>query len=535
MIINDWRLTPGFLAFVISTETSTGSSKRVYLASRDKKTDASAVQKLIPETPYTEITSDLNELEFKFERLEKEWTPNSVGAFIRSPEIFSDDSWYRVMNFYEPHMVDILIDLCPNKGTFEGLTFEAIFSESTPGVVSFVCPGMPGYMTYFEEMKRRINCETNKKTKKWIPGHRYDTLKETYYYLGTFASRKDSANNSEFKETLEMANAYLYVNHLRDTDRSITDIFKTRTFGTGPDNILVSYTLPSAVESGEALINDFEGGDIRDYWNVMIDNAVEDCKVKKSENYTGFDNTYKIFDVLCYFSNWSKLDYPSEIKEKIAGIIDKLAYDALVEWCGIQRSDNNLTIDPSSKSEKDNVKALERNIYALTRDTNISKNAYYPVLFKKLGINLDSILTESLKDWDPSDFSGNFSTYCQYGFYFDKRNSDINLISRQRVNTSSYSIDLVPIKSILGEGTLTRTVIDMINFAKQNCGIGVSKYAVYNVGTKKSPKEYISCEVTLKDLLDHTKDSISDELKSEIIKHKFTRIIVQADKDRELE
>ena len=142
-----------------------------------------------------------------------------------------------------------------------------------------------------------------------------------------------------------------------------------------------------------------------------------------------------------------------------------------------------------------------------------------------------------LKLWKEifTDFSGNFSTYCQYGFYFDKRNSDINLISRQRVNTSSYSIDLVPIKNILGEGALTRAVIDMINFAKPNCGIGVSKYAVYNVGTKKSPKEYISCEVTLKDLLDHTKDSISDELKAEIIKNKFTRIIVQADKDRELE
>ena len=533
MIIDDWRLTPGFLAFVVSTD----SNKRVYLASRDKKADATAVQKLIPETPYTEITSDLNELEFKLEKLGKEWAPFDVGAFIRSPEIFSDNSWYRVMNFYEPHMINILLDLCPNKGTFEGIMFEAIFSESALGSVSFVCPSMPEYKAYFEEMKRRINCETNKKTKKWIPGHRYDTIKETYYYLGTFASRKESLNNSEFKEALDMANAYLYVNHLRDTDKSITDIFKTRMFGTGPDDIQVTYTMPGAVESGEALVNDFDGADIRDYWNIMLDNAVEACKVKKSENYIGFDDTHRIFDVLCYFSTWHKLDYPEETKNRVSEIISKLAYDALVEWAGIQRSDNNLTIDPANKSRtlKDNVKALERNIYALTGDVNISKSAYYPALFKRMGINLEDVLTKAIQDWDPSGFSKDFNTYCQYGFYFNKRNSDVNLISRQRVNTCTYSIDVTPIKNILGDGALTRSVIDIINFAKQNCGVGVSKYAVYNVGTKRNPKEYISCEVTLKDLLDHTKDSISDELKAEIIKNKFTRIIVQADKDKELE
>ena len=153
MIINDWRLTPGFLAFVDVVD----HEKRVYLASRDNKADKNVVAKLIQDRPYTELTVDINELELKFEKLQREWITSPVGVFIRNPEIFPDDSWYRVMNFCNDTMFDIFLSLESNKGTFEGKIFEAIFSESSPNVVSFVCSEMPEYLVYFEEMKRRIN------------------------------------------------------------------------------------------------------------------------------------------------------------------------------------------------------------------------------------------------------------------------------------------------------------------------------------------------------------------------------------------
>ena len=530
MIINDWRLTPGFLAFVDVVD----HEKRVYLASRDKKADKNVIVKLIQDRPYTEISSDINELEFKFEKLQKEWVTSSVGAFIKSPEVFSDDSWYRVMNFCDDTMSDIFLALDSNKGKFEGKVFEAIFSESSPNVVSFVCPEMPEYKAYFEEMKRRINCETNKKTKKWVPGHRYDTIKETYFFLGTFASRKESLNNSEFKDNLGMATAYLYTNIITDKDKSISDIFKTRVFGPRPEDIKVIFALPSAVESGEVLTDDFETAEIQNYWDVMLDNAVEACKVNKSKDYVGYVDTYRIFEVFSYFSSWANLTYPENIVSKFKGILGDLATDALVEWYGIQRSDNNLTI-MSSKSTDDNKKALERTVYNLTRDVNISKSAYYPALLKCMGIDIDSILGDALLNWDDSRFCDNFEDFMKYSFYFDKRNNDIDLISRQRVNTTSYSIDIITIEKLLGKGALKDAIIEVVNFAKDNHGAGASKFAIYNTGTKKSPKEYISCEVTVGDIIDYMKDSISDKLKSEIVKKKFTRIVVQADKDRVLE
>lgn len=529
MIVNDWRLTPGFLAFVDVVD----GEKRVYLASKDKKADKNVVMKLIQDRPFTEIDADLNELELEFRRLNKEWVTSSVGIFIRNPEVFSDDSWYRVMNFYDEHLANIFLSLDSKKGTFEGKVFEAIFSETSPSTVSFVCLEMPEYKTYFEEMKRRINCETNKKTKKWVAGHRYDTIKETYFFLGTFASRKESLTNSEFKQNLEMANAYLYINTIRSTDKSISDIFKTRVFGDGPEDIKVMFALPSAVESGEALVNDFVDEEIQNYWDVMLDNAVEACKVNRSKDYVGYRDTYRIFEIFSYFSSWAKLDYPKDIVNKFKCILADLAFDTMVEWYGIQRSDNNLNI-LSTKSKEDNIKALERNIYNLTRDVNISKSAYYPALLKCMGIVMGDILTNVFIDWNDSNFCDSFNDYLKYSFYFNKRNSDLGLISRQRVKTTSYSIDVVTIESILGPGLLKDTVVNLVKYARDNHGSGVSKYAIYNVGTKKAPKEYISCEVTLDDILSFVKDSRTDKLESEIISKKFTRITVQADKDIEL-
>jgi len=531
MIVNDWRLTPGFLAFI----DVIGSEKRIYLASRDKKADRNAVAKLLQDRPFTEITSDLNELELKFEKLSREWTTSSVGTYVRNSEIFPDDSWYRVMNFYDDQITDIFLSLDSKKGTFEGKVFEAIFSESNPSVVSFVCSDMPEYKIYLEEMRRRINCEINKKTKKWVPGHRYDTIKETYYFLGTFASRKSALNNSEFKENLEMATAYLYTNIVYDSDKSITDIIKTRCFGDKPEDIKVIFSLPSAVESGEVLEDDLSGVEIQKYWDVMLDNAVKACSVNKSKDYIGYHDTYKIFEIFSYFSSWGKLDYPKEITDKLKDILKNLAFDTLIEWYGVQRSDNNLNILPG-KEDDDNIKSIERNLYGLTRDPNISRTAFYQALLGKMGINITDIIRDVFIDWKTTELVNDFNDYLKYSFYFDRRNNDYELTSRQRVNTTSYHIDAVPIKSILGPGVLTKSVIDLVDFARNNHGSGVSKYAVYNVGTIKSPKEYISCELTLNDLLSYIgEDSITDELKSEIIGKKFTRIVVQVDKDKELE
>ena len=150
--IEDWRLTPGFVAFI----SIKGDSKKIWLCARDKKTYKTALKKEIPATTTVkELSPDLNEVELKFVRQENEWG-DEPGVFIKNEEILPDDSWYQVMNFYEKHLVNFILDASPVKGEFPGQIFEAIFSETEPTKVSFISSDMSKYNTYFDEMKRRL-------------------------------------------------------------------------------------------------------------------------------------------------------------------------------------------------------------------------------------------------------------------------------------------------------------------------------------------------------------------------------------------
>ena len=108
-LVDDWRLTPGFTAFVFAV----GSERRVYLASRDKKTHKTPVIKLMGDNfaKCDELSIDLNELDLKFGRIHREWISDVLGIYVRNPEVFPDDSWYRVMNFDESQLPNFFLDL----------------------------------------------------------------------------------------------------------------------------------------------------------------------------------------------------------------------------------------------------------------------------------------------------------------------------------------------------------------------------------------------------------------------------------------
>lgn len=525
--IEDWRLTPGFVAFI----SIKGDSKKIWLCARDKKTYKTALKKEIPATTTVkELSPDLNEVELKFVRQENEWG-DEPGVFIKNEEILPDDSWYQVMNFYEKHLVNFILDASPVKGEFPGQIFEAIFSETEPTKVSFISSDMSKYNTYFDEMKRRLNVELGKKSKKWVPGHRYDTLKESYYYLGSFLSRKSNETNSEFLKDPEMQTVYLYVNSIKAEEKNISDIFNSRNIGTGPEDIKVLRAIPSTFDAGDALKDDL-GDDIRVYWNNMLDNAVEACK-SPIDSYTSYVDTKKIFDIISIQSS-GHLEYPKEIIQKIENILGKLCMDIVFLNYGLVHADKNLDINSIQDFDK-NVKATIRNLYYKTRDTNVLRISYYSALWEALGINIDLIAEKSLIAFDEPSLSRDFDTFCNYSFYFDMRKPEHQITSRQRDKSALYKSEITTVEDILGIGELSGAIKKLFEYADNNFGIGVNTYNIYNVGTKSSPNEYTHCIITLNDLINFLgKDKLTDQIKKEILDYKFTRIAINADRSAKI-
>lgn len=526
-ISNDWRLTPSLDAFVVSG----AERKYIYLVATEKKQYKSAVEKTIG-SPYKEIHIELNEFELKFESPDSESSLDPV-VMIRNPEVLPDDSWYVVSNFYYPRYLDFFLELPSSGGCFPDITFEAIFSETSPLQVSFSAPGMKKYKTYLEEMKRRINCELKKKTKKWIPGHRYDTLKETYFFLGEAMSRRVKVDDSEFCDIDKMVPVYLYVSNLGD-EKKISEIMNTRIYGDGDNDIKVLYSIPSSVESG-AVLEDDMGDDIRNYWDTIISNTTKACTKIDKHGYENLTDIKRFFDIFCYQTK-DKCDYPKKYNPAVESFILKAMRNRLTKIWNLPNTRKDMAVD-SKQTEKENIAALEKNLYFETNDVNTSRYAYYSKLMSSLGIDMNLVSTKALALWNEKEFTNSFDEYYKNSVYFDLRKTQAETVIRQRVSSTTYKLDVVKVESLFGTGELRERLKEIIDFSRNNFGAGVSNYLLYNAGTKKKPMEYVTIEITLDDIIKWVggKDKLSEDLKKEIMSTKFTRATIIIDKDKEVE
>ena len=523
-ISNDWRLTPSLDAFVVQGT----DRKYVYLVATEKKQYKAAVEKTIS-SPYREIHIEFNEFELKFEAQDQ----GDPIVSIRNPEVLPDNDWYAVSNFYYPGYINYFLELDSKGGEFPGVGFEAVFSETLPLVVSFSAPGMKQYKKYLEEMKRRMNCELKKKTKKWVPGHRYDTLKETYYFLGEVLSRRTNVDDSLFCADEDMVPVYLYVSNI-DGASKISDILNTRVYGDGENDIKVLYSIPSSVESGPALEDDF-GDNIENYWDSLIKNTVSICTEIDSHGYENLTSIKRFFDIFCYQSK-DKLEYPKEFIPSIESFILKSLRNRIIESWNMPSARKDMTIS-STATDKSNVSALEKTLYFKTDDINSSRYTYYSRMMEVIGINMEVTITKALAMWSESELTASFDEYYKNSVYFDLRKSQSDTVIRQRVTSTAYKFDVIKVDSLFGNGELREKLKELVDFARNNFGSGVNGYSLYNAGTKKKPMEYVTIDITLDDIIKWVGgiDKLSDSLKRDIMSYKFTRTTVIIDKDKEVE
>ena len=533
-MIKNWRLTTDVTVMI----KIDGSERLVYLTPPEKKYETS-VSKLI-DGYYSPIT-----IENKFISLNIE-TDNESGdlkLYMSSPELPAEFKKYLVMNFDVSEIWKIIEHNNINSGKIDG-EFYAVFSDKSLNKVSFVSKSMSEFTKCNDEMKRRINYEYFKKTKKIVPGHRYDSPKETRYYLCKVNSRKQNETHTQFlDDTLASGNElYLYVNNLKDTDTSISQILTSRCFGAGDYDIKVAYDSPSFVDSGCVLNNDFSGN-IKDYWVPMFDNALKECTKKKPWGYVMYEDIKKLFDIFAYqnISDMSyKIDYNiiNTLQEVLSTV---LKHNLLVYW-KVYNIDDTLVINDKNDFDK-NMAALIKLFYKNFIDSNLYKELYYDVLLSNIGISLSSIARNVLISWDESMICSSFENFLMYKFYYNNKQflfkyKIMNFVSNQRKsnNPDDESKDLNSISTILNKSELADVVIEIFEYANSNFGLGVNTYDIVNFGTKVRPDNAIYCIITLEDIINYKKgiENMSENLKNEIMRYKFNSIEVVVDKSEKV-
>ncbi|MBP3732095.1 MAG: hypothetical protein J6I84_02495 [Bacilli bacterium] len=500
-----WRLTSEIIAyFPIGT-------KKVYLSAVEKKQYQSEVLKLIG----NEVCEEVRLYENSFKLMIGE----NLSIYAKCSE-FPVDDWYEIPNFHLPELSKIIAQVDIGHGIING-EYEACFSDNQLGKVSFVCPEMLEYKSYFEEMKRRINCEMCKKTKKWVPGHRYDTITSSVYYLCPVLSRRKDELNSEFKSSeSDMSEVFLYVESLNDDEKKISDILR----GRGMGEIKIGYTKSSMVDSGVALEDDFSG-DIQDYWKDIFKN-------------TSGENLKSVLDIFSIISPGRSLLSDRIPVLELSDIIKNHIFTTIIDSWDIDHYRADLYIG-NKNSDEENIRNLSKLFIATQiKDGNFLKNLYYPELFKNIGLNLLGLATEVFHEWQGTKLDGDFDTYLKYHDYYANQNRIKleNNTSKQRIKSTDYKLEVVTLKDLYGEGELRDTIKAVIENARDNYGLGISEYTAVNIGTKKDPKEYIISKVTLDDILKFKKgiSGMSENLKKEIMLSHFVWASVTFDKEGEI-
>lgn len=486
-----WRLVSEVDAFVYKDE--------VWLASCGKKTYRGNIISGMSnkKQTYTEVHLDSNEFKICIKK---------DGLYVSNESFPDSTKFYYVSNLGDNNILEIVSQVEINKGGTSSDVFEVSICTDYPSKIKLFSEGMTEYDEAFDEMTRVLSSQINSKTKKWIPGHRYDSENETLFCLGSFYSRKANATNTDFLEDSAMQPVFLVTNRIPEGVKKISEILKTIPID-AENGLKVVYEPTQMADNGEVLENDLK--------TVTRDDMISAAK-----------NAVQCYNVLELQTNKEAFKVPSDnslsiIKTKTREELEK----TWATYAGLEIGNERVnSADP----------LLER-FFADLDDTNIFGKQYYQQLFLEIGIDLKLLAEEVIDDLGEDDFMKFISSYIKYGelYYKLHKPSESRPWCDLRKNTRPSYIDKrITLKDRFGDKSyLASKIKELAENARGNFGEGVSTYEITNLGTKRSPKNSVVMKISAKDLVDaFPGDSALEE---EIINAGLWEINIEFDEEGE--
>lgn len=523
-----WRLATGISALVNNLR------HEVWLSFDENKKNKKAVDKLIkneilPEEDMREIFIEENRFKLRFD--------SSLNLYIKSGE-FPTDNWYKLMNFSDDpkHLGAILTKIQNNDGVFdEEKDFEAAFSIMYPTKVILACSGMDEYEDYLNELVRVVNCQTLKKTRKWKPGHRYDSETYTYYYLGKAYTKsyKDNKLGDELEEV------HLVVESLNG-ETKISEIINNRVFGNNIGDIKIVPSISLMVDGGSVLENDLDTSDIEPLWEGLVMRAVDRCRVTRGETWKDYTNIHSILQPLTLvpkengYSNIKNYKFWGELEQ----VIKVTVLNLIVKYDGVTENIGNIDTSCNKEEAIDNIKRL----YTLLVNDSIKIN-YYSQLFSEIGINLDDIVEEILGGYseDLTVFRNLESMYNFSDIYTELHSNSGEFYLDQRYEGRRYSADIdkknvTKLSEVISQTSICSTIESILEQVKSKGGTNLTRYQVLNQGTRSNPVLYELYEVRLKDIINFfgSVNEVPENLKNELVISRFQGITIKLNRNSKI-
>ena len=467
--------------------------------------------------------------------------------YVSHPDIMKGD-WLKLSN-QDENNISAISEFCEvNKGQVVGSDFDLAFQMDEVGDQILEKSWMISkemndlYLKAWKEFTRRMNFTFKKKTKKYLPGHRYDSESKTLWYIGEIRSPLPGSSNLKsgsyitrhgfvnrpvgktLKETLESIRYLEDKQKIGDIDISSYENSETTLF-------LIS-TSPLMSDSGQELdpnpiIKPYE------VWESWIDGLkIEKSKANCWEDCPDTVQLYSLLQLMTDTSGGDISEYDlltsTEVKDRIKTKLSKLLesyirYNIIVSYMGRDVYNKDLKLK-SSDDFATQVKAIMNLIVYEMPCIKSDCNKYLGIL-NELGINLGEIAEKAL-NWYIRDFSmDNFDMYYKYQKCLDNDKALKKGISLYR----DHKTDEGSLRASFKHQDIAEAVVNMVRMANESLGLVkdfFSYLGVYRYSKKAEPN--ITLKINLINLVNWFggPDKMSNVLKEKILDEKFYEIDV---------
>lgn len=553
----NWKINiGGCVCFIGKRENGT---QEVFFASPDKKTKAKNVVKLVESVSLKNFTEHWID---NYEDFSMKVGPRMT-LLTKHPDFPDPEKWYPVRNWMlqstekdqKEQLGEYFLSTSLKKGEFEG-KWVPLFDPELDKSVNFICESMPEWEEKQEEIIRRVNFEMGKKTTKWIPGHKYDSENNSFWYLGEVKTRIEHRSNSS-RETFYWGNSTTNL-ELKESLKCFLSKAPTNPDNIW-DNVVISMTRekgnlnyfdvlvkkPKVVDSGEWIPEGTNPWENPKEWRIgmitrTLENVCKDTKVfggVESVNY--YNLNYALEPLYLYLGEKDEPDM-----EKIGEYVNPILTPVILECFDTIMSYHFNDLDPKNAEGtlEDKVEKLVSNFISnYIRELFAGKRVLIEDLFKSLGNPLKKLAKDFLSTFELNNkLNMEWENYLKNVKYLENsvRYSHRYFDIRKKIKESYLKknglkedhITGVMDKTLSNESISKNTrnlLVDMITWAKSNDGIGLTKYWV-------NKNNEVEINLTLKDIINRWESEgtdIPEDYKKGIMKDKLWKYTIIADSD----
>lgn len=428
--------------------------------------------------------------------------------WVRHPKLMGGKDYFEVLDQTEENLLEIVqeVDIIGHKpnAKFELLTRETEYGTSVGYHPYLACPGMKSYEEAWNEFVRTTNIQRKPRTKKLVPGHRYDTQGCTLWCLGDFQGTLGfvAAKGNATKVSELMAGLRRVVKVAKSSNIKCYD-------GYHESDLLLLEHPGLMTDSGQDLETDWTEP-IYKFWPDWLSGS-------KQEGRKDFLKLYNLLSLTQPGSHTEWSSWEAMVKPELEKVLSEYFMQIYVDFEGRDCCGHKLKL---TMSDEEFLKEA-RDVFVYSWAGNRDSASGCLEFMAAHGVDLDKIILSTRATFSQIDF-GTLPSLLKYQSRF------LALDRKTYERTITFQDDKEDdggmIRGLFHNQVLGRAVKEMLELAQENLGLVSELFSylgVYQYNRRVVPD--LNIKLSLQNVIDYLGgyDTLTESFKEALVAEKF--------------